>query len=312
MLDFYCPFPKRIHPSAARARIRSMRWMRSHALFEHVKDPRRFERNGCAMLAARIVPGASDELLQLVADWTTWSFVLGDIFDESPIGKSPPKTRAFIDRVVATLYQQGTLDDGITTALSELCSRFAALGGQVGLARFAGHVVEYLEACLWKAENRACGATPPLAVFEVMRSYSGAARTYLDLAEIAAGVSLPCLVRQHPTLQRANLAVCNIDCWNKDALSLANEGSGGDSHNLVWVLAAELGMPIDVALDAAVASCNAEVRVLERMVDDPPHFGSEAANDMARRYLHALTELVRGAIDWMTEAARYRESKTAA
>jgi len=312
MLDFYCPFPRRIHPSAERAQRRSLRWMRSHALFEHVSDPGQFERNRYSFLAAQMLPDSSDELLQLGADWTNWLFVLDDIFDESPIGRSPAKTRAFIDRVIATLYQQAAPDNGIATSLTELCSRFAALGGQVALARFAGHIVEYLEACLWEAENRAAGATPELAVFELMRSYAGAVRTYLDLAEVAAGVSLPCVVRQHPTLQRANLAVCNIGCWNNDALSFAKELYSGDSHNLVLVLASELGLSIDQAADAVVASCDAEVRVLERMVNDPPNFGSQAANAVARRYFDALTAMVRGAIDWTAETARYREARTAA
>ena len=312
MLEFYSPFLKRIHPSAERAQIESMQWMRSHDLLEWVSNPVRFAADRYSLLAALMFPDAGDDLLQLVADWTHWLFVLDDIFDESSVGQSPLKTRTFVDRTTSVLYRENEPNDAISTALSDLCTRFAALGGQLAYARFAAHTVEYFEACIWEAENRAARLTPPLAIFEIMRSYAGAVRTYLDFAEVAAGIALPALVRQHAAIQRANQAACNIACWNNDALSFMREERHGDSHNLVLVLSSECGLPMDLAVAAAVAACDAEVRILERIVRDLPSFGSPVADAAAGAYTRALTDLVRGAIDWSSETARYREAGRAA
>jgi hypothetical protein len=312
MLEFHCPFPKRIHPSAARSQIASLRWMQGHGLLDRAIDRSRFERSHSAIRTALMFPEASDDVLQLAADWTGWLFSVGGYCDESGIARSPLKMRAFGDRLAATLFGQVAAGDAITAALSDLCRRFAALGGQVPFSRFAAHTVDYFEARAWEAENRAARVAPRLAVFEIMRSCAGAAWTFLDLAEIAAGAILPVAVRQHHSIQRANQAVCRIACLNEDALAFAREPASDDTHNLVRVLMGECGMSVPQAVRALVESCDSEVRVLERIVNTLPSFGCETADDAAWAYTRALAGLVRGAIDWTTGTAVWRESNAAA
>ena len=282
--------------------------MRSHGLFDCVRDRGRFGASENARLAALAYPDASDELVQLAADWTNWLFALGDVIDAGTLGKSPLELRAFVNRLAATLYRHELPEDAVSSALWDLCGRFVVLGGQVAFASFAGHVIDYFEACLWEADNRAARKAPPLALFEIMRSSAAAVRTYLDLAAVALGTSLPSEARQHPAIERAKLAVCNIGCSTDDVFSCLREQSSGDSHNRVLLLVSELGLSFDEAVSAVVASSDAEVRVLERLTSGLPSLGSKTANHAAELYLRSLTAMARGTIDWTTETARYRAS----
>jgi 5-epi-alpha-selinene synthase len=253
-------------------------------------------------------PDASNDLLQLATDWTNWLFALDDALSQERLAKSPLEMREFVNRLAAIVYRHELPDDAISAGLWDLCTRVAALGGQVTFTSFAGHVIEYFEACLWEAENRAARKPPPLALFEIMRSSAAAVRTYLDLVDLAIGASLPAEVRQHPAIQRAKLAVGNIRCSTNDVLWCSMEQSSGDAHNRVLLLASELGLSFDEAVSAVVASADSEVRVLERFANCVPSFGLEAVNSAARLYLRALTAVARGTIDWTTETARSRAS----
>jgi 5-epi-alpha-selinene synthase len=136
-----------------------------------------------------------------------------------------------------------------------------------------------------------------------MRLFTGAVSSCFDLMAIAAGVRADAEFLEHPSVQLLETMANHHICWVNDILGVRREILEGNVNNLVLVLRDELDVPLQAAIDRAVALCDAELRAFLRLEARRPSFGAEERQ--ARRYIAGLLSWMSGHIEWYSVTGRY-------
>ena len=304
MFQLFCPFESSVSPFVNAVQQRSLDWSRRFSLFDSSTE-QAFSEARFAHLAARTFPYADQELLQLIADWTSWLFAFDDRCDRAEDGRAPDVVQAYADSFIGLLNASdpGESPSDLIFGLFDLRRRMVARSTPKWMVRFNHSALDYFDGCVWEAGNRARQAVPEGRIYRRMRRFAGAVETYLDFAELASGLYLEPGIRKDPDLQKLVRATNNVACWTNDLYSAARELGHGDLHNLVIVLMTEGSVSYDEAVARVCSECNDEVRmfvdlqlqVLKRLGNDP----------MIERYCHGLRSIIRGNLDWCIATARY-------
>jgi hypothetical protein len=309
-VQLFCPFRHDVSPHAEAVQERSVGWARRFGLVARGRE-RSFAGGRFGWLAAHTFPEAELEILQLVADWTTWLFALDDTCDRAPDGKRPELLQRHVDDFMAVLNGlDGVTPSPLVGALTELRARLVPHVTPAWMSRFLHSSLQYFEACVWEAENRARGVVPREEPYKVMRRFAGAVHTYLDLMELASRNYLPLDLRKDVDAQRLAQAANNVACWSNDVYSAKKELGYGDVHNLVVVLMHERTLGFGEALALAVGQCDDEVRsfiTIERALCE-----RRAGDVRVTRYCGGLRAIMRGNIEWSLTTRRYDVGKRAA
>ncbi|KPA35144.1 terpene synthase metal--containing protein [Fusarium langsethiae] len=77
---FQFPWPEACAPHTEQLEARMIEWADKHNLFPNGKYRERAERTRYAWLAARCYPNATPNLLQAIADFFIWFFLVDDLF----------------------------------------------------------------------------------------------------------------------------------------------------------------------------------------------------------------------------------------
>jgi hypothetical protein len=281
-------------------------WAYTHGLLPGAHAGRRLAGVGVGSLIGRAYPATSQQSLQLLADWTTWLFVLDDRCDERSAGKDPAALRANNARTLDIL--RGTpvrpQDGPLAHALIDLRRRMLERGSAEWLARFIVSVAQALDASVWEATNRAHRIVPDLISYLEWRPATGGMLTYVELSEITDGIDLPIAIRYHALVQRLTRMAINVVCWANDVLSLQKELKQGDVHNLVLVLQRQQGLTLQEALERVAALHDVEVRAFMDVELSLPSF-DPASDSALGRYIDLLRSWMRGNLDWSYTSGRY-------
>lgn len=304
--SLYCPFPAAINPHANIVHERAVAWARRFHLLRREAAYRRLNRLQYSMLMARAYPSASLEGLQLVADWSTWLFLLDDQCDEAGIGKEPEQLASMHALLLDVL--DGTPPsahaDAFAHALWDVYTRLHKYAHAEWLQRFRESVRMYFEANVWEARNRQSGQPPDVVTYCAMRPFTSAVYPCLMLIELTDHLRLPSAVLHNPHVQRLELMTNNVISWANDLVSFEKEQQQGDVHNLVLVLAHERGISLQAAVERAVVLHDAEVRAFVALAKQLPAIMPTSTADL-ERYVTGMRFWMRANLDWSLAAARY-------
>jgi hypothetical protein len=313
--DIYCPFPPAINPLVEEAQLLTINWMQRFSLVTDQASLERYSRAKPAWLAARTLPTAGLSELSAATDFNTWLFILDDqYFDETTLGRQAH----YIQQLTTTLIKgmennrHITLKEGlpIEAALSDVWRRLRQMSTLQWQARFVQRVKEYLQGCVWEAENREHQRVPSLAAYMATRPYSSAVYTCIAMIEPAEKVYLPNTVLQHERVQRMTLLANEISCWANDLFSYEKEQQHGDVHNLVTVLQHEFDLDLQQALSATVRIHDTAVKLFLELEKCLPTF-DPATDEQLMRYVSLLKCWVRSNLDWsLLDTQRYGTSTT--
>ncbi|HET9959235.1 MAG TPA: terpene synthase family protein, partial [Polyangiaceae bacterium] len=191
-------------------------------------------------------------------------------------------------------------------ALRSIWSRVAPGSAPALRTRFLRHVANYIDGCVWEAENRRLAQVPSRAVFQAMRMFTSTLYQFWDFIEYAGGFCLPDEVVEHPLLVELQRSANAVASYANDIFSLRKENHNRDFHNLVSVLQHEEDLPLSAAYAKAIALHDDQVRhfcTLERLV---PRFEGETGRNVAA-YLEGMRIWMRANYDWSIVTPRYAE-----
>lgn len=303
-----CPFPSAIHADAEQADRRSVAWMRAHGLCANEQERMRLERTGCGKLAARIVPHAGKDALQIVSDFFIWNVSFDDEYcDEGPLGTQPGELAQVLSRMlraIDTPQAPSFTDDRYAVAMHDIRRRLERYATAAQLQQWVETMRGWFLAEVWKAGNIAARRTPSLEDYAVLRLYSGGALAFPVLAAIAERYE-PAPGWQHSGPVRALTEMAATLCtWISDMVSYEKElhrEVGG--HNLICVVQHEYGCTTPAALEIAVAMYHEIMALFLRMYEHARRASHGTLG--AQEYLRSLGYLVRASLDWCGNSERY-------
>lgn len=214
--------------------------------------------------------GAPDEVMQAIADYSTWFFVWDDRHDRDIVHRRPAAWRRLKERLHTALdspHHHLHHEDPLVAAFADSVLRLYAFLPHTWNARFGRHFHAVIEAYDREFHNRTEGIVPPVEEYLALRRLTFAHWIWTDLLEPSAGCELPDPVRKHPAYRRAALLSQEFAAWYNDLCSLPKEIAGDEVHNLGISLITHEGLTLEAAvaeLRRRIESCISEFLTVER------------------------------------------------
>ncbi|MCL4871102.1 MAG: hypothetical protein KJ063_19255 [Anaerolineae bacterium] len=301
-----CPITPRFNPQAELAQANSLAWAVQFGLVR--PQSRAYQKLQVARfgwLAARTYPEASAADLSLISYWATWFFLHDDLCDESEMGTRPQQLAA-LDAHFSNILEGTSApdpEDPFALALADMSRQMSERMGEAWCGRFAHSVQQCFQANYWEACGRQTQSQPDLPTYLKMRPFTGAVYTGFNLIHLAWNIDPNSSFLRHLLVEQLAQMAGNLICWHNDILSLPKELQEENPYNLVLILQRERHLTLTEAKRQAIQMCNQEMAAYLQLLSQCPSFGDETV--AAWRYLHGLTDWIRGHLDWCRETSRY-------
>ena len=307
--ELFCPFPATPHHPEAEALVSSaLEWIVKHRLLHDTSQRMIAKIRSYSLLAASCYPAAPFPRLAAICDYYSWLFLFDDACEDLSIkGASPAEVSRFLRSIYGVLV--GSSDPAgqaarVTAALRDIWQRIAPACPPAWQHRLVCHVANYIDACVWEAQNRHLGRVPSRSVFQVMRMFTSTMYEFWDFIEYAGGFFLPDHVVEHPMMAELRRTANAVASYANDIFSLDKEMQNHDFHNLVLVLQHEEDLALRAALLRAPAIHDEQVRHFCALERAAPSFGPELDRDVSR-YLEGMRIWMRANHDWSLSTPRY-------
>jgi hypothetical protein len=306
----YCPFPSTINPFVEKADKHTSLWTNKYQLVSSEADWDHYHRQKFTWMVARMFPHADLNALSIASDLNTLLFILDDQFDEHDEATAMIKQRDQFEQLVTALIsimkhnKQISLEKGgpVLSAVSDFWKRIRKLGTLGWQVRFIESLQEAFAANLWRIEHVNRLHLPSLEEYMKWRPIFSGASFFAYLLEAIEGFRLPDYVFLDATVQQLIQLCSNTICWANDLFSFNKELEQGDEMNIVMLIKNKRDCSFAEAIQEAVYIHDKQVRQFQELAKRLPSFGPEL-----QRYVHSLSVMMRGNIDWSTkDTARYR------
>nr|WP_157165237.1 glutamate dehydrogenase [Streptomyces typhae] len=311
----YCPLPTAAHPDTALLNARAATWLHGYGLCRKGAQRVRMAGNDCGGFYGRILPGAPAERLQLAVDWCVLMFAFDDLYcDEGPASMRADNFTEVATRLLRVLEAPGAAPvtgdgDPFLAAAGDLAARCRAAGTPVQVRRVIEGHRAWFSGVLWEFGCRLRGRTPSLDDYAPLRQHTAAGTATTSWMEIVDGAEIPGRALRAPAVRALEELAFTTAAFDDDLFSYGKEHWLAARAprpprcrlNLVDILAAERGLGLDAAMEAAVDLCN---RLTLRFVQLRDHVLPTACAPLARHLGH-LSRLIRGNLEWGLRAGRY-------
>ncbi|MGW9047683.1 terpene synthase family protein [Streptomyces lydicus] len=305
----YCPIVPvgGVHPQAETVGERSVEWLAGFGIFDGEQSLRQqivASRVGEAV--GRAAPLASDEGLQLYADWSAAAFAFDDFYcDMGPTSTQPD---AFLDVAMRVLYRierpeaarwdQTLLSD----AFVDLSRRVRRLAPMMWPTWVTGHQDWFLGSVHGIARRAGAGGRPAgIADHLATRSSDGAMRLNHALIEMTEGSRLPDELRGGPAVGAATAAAYTLVLLANDLISYRREAeTGATNTNCVSILTPP-GGTVEDGMERVVRLHDRIMSLYIRL----SHQLRATGDERLRRYIDQLSTYIRANLDWSMNAPRY-------
>ena len=303
-----CPFVSAVHPAAAIIQEGTYQWATACGLLATPTVQHSFMARQYGILMARAYPNAPEPMLQLIADWNSWLFLLDDVFDQDAAGDVDRIERA-IQRVLGVF--RGNLPSPMQpmdAAVMDLALRMVQLTEVHWREGLFQELTRSFAASRWEAQNRATRTIPTLTDYWHYRPYGGAVYCYLLWIEPAMQATLPMSVVQHPLVQRLTTLTNDVIWLANDLISFERELAAGDVHNLVYLLHSTNEMSLNDAMQEVITEHNERVTQFLTVREQLTHVGL-MEQTVVQQYVSGLQHWIRANYDWSHTTLRYQEER---
>ena len=241
--------------------------------------------------------------LQVASDWTTL-FCLIDNHIENIRG--PALSHAYLSGLLK-VFRNGAaplIADPFAHAFRDLRERMLAVNVPAWIERFGEHLDRLFRTFVDEAKYRHLEAVPELGIYRKMREVSVGLYFGFRLGELTDTITLPAVVREHPTVRSLESKAAYIVGLANDIYTIEKEMAKGEVNNMVLVLMQEEHLDFDQALARAVELHDTETREYSALTRRLPSFTKEVDEEL-RRYVDVLTSMISGHRTWATETTRY-------
>ncbi|WP_433325728.1 terpene synthase family protein [Spirillospora sp. CA-294931] len=303
--------PSAMHPDAWPLGERLAAWSRSRGLVLGDPDTSWLGRARCERLAARVLPTADPDRVDLFARWLTWTFALDDMIDEASLAGSATAVHALYQDLLRAL-RRGHARPGARPVESTLVELWQATSDGMGRdwrRRFLLHMEEHRAGCAEEAVNRRTGHTPTAAEYPALRRRACGPYLY-DLAEPILGVELPGRIMITPAWKVMSEGTADVIAWTNDVASYAREAARSESHNHVAVLATTYGIGPHQAAAMVVDRIAERVEEVRTAARSLPSFLNRMRftpyeRAITKQVVKVLLDTPRAHLDWVIESGRY-------
>jgi hypothetical protein len=305
-LVIHCPIPSAIHPDADQADAQAVLWMERFLLCPNKTERMRLVRSGCGRLAGRIVPEATAERLQIVADFFIWNVAFDDEYcDEGPLSKCPSDLVAVLSMLLRAQETPETPlfeNDRYAKAMSDIRRRLDQIAEPWQTRLWVESMRGWFFVETWKASNVAAQRMPSLTEYATLRLYSGGALVFPVLALIVEDQTVTFAELEHRPVRALTEMAATLCTWVSDIVSYEKEMQREDGgHNLINIIEHEHNCSITQAVSYAVALYDEIMQLFLRL---KKHMEKHASIGLLQ-YLTSLAHLVRSSVDWCHVSERY-------
>ncbi|MFD5701552.1 terpene synthase family protein [Streptomyces lasiicapitis] len=311
-------FPRHLHPYWPKLQENSRAWLLEKRLMPPDKVAAYADSLCYTDLVAGYYIGAPDELLDAIADLSSWFFGWDDRHDRDAVHGRTAQWRRLCQGLHATLKhprQQLGHPDPLVAGFADCVVRLSSHLGPRWNARFARHFHPVIDAYDHEFGNRRTGTVPGVEAYVELRRLTFAHWVWIDLLEPTARCELPDAVRKHPAYRAAALATQDFSAWYNDLCSLPKELAGDEVHNLGISLIQHEGLSLEQAVAEVhrrVGDCVGDFLAVEpevlRLAD-----GLDDGSAEGRKVSAALQSCVFNMRNWFSsvywfhhESGRYR------
>ncbi|WP_190812426.1 terpene synthase family protein [Saccharopolyspora pogona] len=314
--EFHIPFALDTNPLAEHAEEHGRQFVRRFDLVPTAEAQKHFDESLLGVLVSRACPRADRRTLELATNWMGCNLVLDDLFDETDIGEDPARLRLFCNQILSWLPATGPRadhdDSPFAQAYTELWERTCLLMSPAWRRRYAGHFGEFLDRCVWEAQNRKNGSMPKVDEYLKMRSC--AFMPYIDLLELIGYWEIPPDIYETEEFAELNQALSDSVLWMNDLFSCEKEHQFGDVHNLVLVLRSARGIELQEAADLVGEMVQRRINgfatlsdeFLEQRVPEQPDPEVRSALTL---HIENMRSWLRGQLHWRYETKRNEHGK---
>ena len=331
--DFYMPWPARLNPNLAGARVHSKAWAREMGILEGetgpsgtvIWDERKFDAMDYALLCAYTHPDTPGPELDLVTDWYVWVFYFDDHFLEM-YKRSPDLAgaKAYLDRLPAFMPVEpaerrppGADQRGRAGPGRPVGPHRAEQVASSGRLRFAESTENLLNESMWELANIDEGRVANPIEYVEMRRKVGGAPWSANLVEHANFVEVPDEIAATRPLRVLRDTFADAVHLRNDLFSYQREVEDeGENANIVLVLERFLGVDTQRAADLSNEILSSRLYQFEqhrRRRAADPRSRSTTSTRLARasvaRYVKGLQDWQAGGHEWHMRSSRYMNSK---
>ncbi|MFI9503395.1 germacradienol/geosmin synthase [Nocardia sp. NPDC052566] len=331
--EIFMPYPLRVNPLVDDARANLLGWAEQMGMHDLVPElgkalwsPDDLREFDFALCSAGLDPDATQDQLDLSADWLTWGTYVDDYYPQVFGGRGDIAGAKLQGKRFQELMPLGdgfpadTTTPPVTNAmergLADLWGRVIAVFGVEQRREFRAAITDFLASLEWEVANDITGRIPdPVDYVEMRRDTFGSGLT-MTLSRLSHGNLVPPQVYQaRPVLDMEHTASDYATMLN-DLFSYQKELQfEGCFHNAVRVLQNFFDCDRDAAVGMVNDLMTARIQQFDRIVTSglPVLYQEYELDDEARAVLDRRADELRdwmaGILHWHTESGRYPEER---
>jgi len=310
---FFCPVDPVMHPDLQPVVQRSAKWAAEHRLVQNDDELARWMDSHAADFCGGMVPEASTERYQLVADWCYWAFSFDDA--QCDQGSNATSTRQIVPvagrllRLLECRDQRLCVGDRSLLGLYDLAQRYHRLSTATQYERWVDAQRRWLYGVVQQVECRAREESPCFDDYLRTRLHEAGGPPVQAMLEFAEDVEIPAYEMDSQPVRVVNELFWMVASLDNDIVSRHRESLQRSSmYNAVDVL----------ARDRSLSESDAErevVRLRDRMMVLFLHVCDSLAAQASKPlsiHLDALRHGIRSNIDWSLRTPRYTRLRPSA
>ncbi|MFI1188818.1 sesquiterpene cyclase [Streptomyces californicus] len=270
----------------------------------------RLARAKYGRFAARCYPSADRELLQTLADYALWFFIVDDMFVdrvETVTDRTLPDLTAMID--VLDHHRTGSDPVFGEYAWLDICTRLRSHLSHEHFQRFAYGMRMWASTAGLQILNHLRDEPCDIPQYETIRRHTSGTNPCLDVAD-AASTAGPITSDEfsHPEIQRLRMHANNVVCWSNDVQSVKMElAQPGQHWNMVAIYAAR-GLTLQQSVDLVAARVNGEIAAFQLLA----HKVEAQAGQELCGFIRGMKYWMVGYQDWVDhDTSRYADQHIA-
>ncbi|MGN8035642.1 terpene synthase family protein [Chitinophaga sp. 22321] len=305
----YCPFPSHTNFELEKQlSAHTQKWLIDFNLLGE-SFLLHYQKQNFASMIVRSYPYGSFKELCAWCDLNTLLFIIDDQLDEEFIIADQQALINYGESFIL-LLEKGIVDDSgkghlkALLALEDFWYRIRQVSSLRWQEIFIQNIRDMFSAGLWQFQHIVNGEKPTLKAYYQLRQYLGAAHLASDSLEVTGNINMPDEVYKDETIKNLTICARNAICFANDLFSLAKEiakSEGGAEFNIVSILQNERGISIDEAITTSAHLHDQEVLNFMEYSNSVRTYGN-ATDNAIKKYISGLEYLMRGNIDWSTEA----------
>lgn len=305
----YNPFKEcRIHPRIQEADAKANAFGERYALYWDADQKKRILNQFCGGLSGYLYPDATEDLLQIGADFSVFAFAWDDQYcDEGPqrdvileLSRSTFRLLRTVESLESVVYP----DDNYAMALRDISLRLRKHTNTYQYLAWVDALRNWFYIEQFKIVHIQREIRSTLNEYFMTRMYSGASVCYIHLNHIVAGLDFsPDMLadRRVYALTEITQVIAN---WASDLFAFRKEATRSpDGNNAVDAVCREYGCSLNEGFDVAT-------RFLDRMINRFLALRDEVLRDahhpLVPQFIDVLETYMVGCIGWCQISDRYR------